>query len=405
MDNVSILDQIINTQKTEDAAKLNVVEIVRSLLSSLSERERDVITRRFGLHGQGFETLENVGQAHGLTRERIRQIESAGVKKVVKLEDLEKQIENLRNVITQLLEEHGGFIEKDYLLDLLITFSVESEGSRSEERDYEIHKKHLDFLISKLLDNKFEEVANSPHFKKSFKLKYQDLDHLEELAEELLEQVQNAKKIYKTEEIIDLAKQLATYGKHQEKLEPENILDLSRVFQRRKFSEKTEVINNNKVVYSVLRALKNLGQNNFGHWGLGDWKEIKPKTINDKIYLILKNNGQPMHFVEIAGKINEIKFDGKRANPATVHNELILDNKYVLIGRGIYGLRDWGYEKGTVADVIREIFNNSEEPLSREEIVKRVLEKRRVKEATIILALMNKDYFEKVDGGKYQLKK
>ena len=405
MDNVSILDQIINTQKTEDAAKLNVVEIVRNLLSNLSERERDVIMRRFGLHGQGFETLENVGQAHGLTRERIRQIESAGVKKIVKLEDLEKQIENLRNVITQLLEEHGGFIEKDYLLDLLITFSVESEGSRSEENDYKIHKNHLDFLISKLLDNKFEEVANSPHFKKSFKLKYQDLDHLEELAKELIEKIGEAKQIYKTEEIIDLAKQLSTYEKHQEKLGRENVLDLSRVFLRRKFSEKAEVINENKAIYSVLRALKNLDQNNFGHWGLGDWKEIKPKTINDKIYLILKNNGQPMHFVEIAGKINEIKFDGKRANPATVHNELILDNKYVLIGRGIYGLRDWGYEKGTVADVIREIFNNSEEPLSREEIVKRVLEKRRVKEATIILALMNKDYFEKVDGGKYQLKK
>ncbi|MCU0680512.1 MAG: winged helix-turn-helix domain-containing protein, partial [Planctomycetes bacterium] len=99
--------------------------------------------------------------------------------------------------------------------------------------------------------------------------------------------------------------------------------------------------NENKITYSLLQAIKNIEQNRFGHWGIAEWQEVKPKTINDKIYLILKNSGQPMHFTEIAEKINEIGFDKKKANPATVHNELILDERYVLTGRGTYALKEW----------------------------------------------------------------
>jgi len=110
-----------------------------------------------------------------------------------------------------------------------------------------------------------------------------------------------------------------------------------------------------------------------------------------------------MHFVEIADKINKISFDNKKANPATVHNELILDSKYILVGRGLYGLKEWGYKKGTVADIITSILADSQNSLSKEEIINKVLDQRLVKKSTIILSLMNKDKFIKLDG-KYKLK-
>lgn len=111
-----------------------------------------------------------------------------------------------------------------------------------------------------------------------------------------------------------------------------------------------------------------------------------------------------MHFRKITDTINEIKFDGKKAHPATVHNELILDHdRYVLVGRGIYALKEWGYKPGVVADVITEILAQSPEPLARQEIIRRVLEKRLVKESTIILALMNKKRFKKNGQGTYQI--
>jgi RNA polymerase primary sigma factor len=51
----------------------------------LPERERQVIEMRYGLHGEKPLTLEEVGQAFGVTRERIRQIENNTLKKLQRL--------------------------------------------------------------------------------------------------------------------------------------------------------------------------------------------------------------------------------------------------------------------------------------------------------------------------------
>jgi len=399
MDNTSILDQIINNQKAEEVAQLNAVEIVNNLLSELNKREQDVLTRRFGLHGSKRETLENVGNAHQLTRERIRQIENFSIKKLRELEKLGEYVEVLKKVITQLLEEHGGLMEKEYLLNILIKFSVEKE----REEDEELHKSHLDFLISKLLQDDFEEVNSLKLFKNSYKLKYQALDHLEELVEELILKIEEARNIFKTEELIKLLATLNSYNKYKDKFDVSHSVDISKVLGGDFFEEKADVINNNKILYTILKAAKKIEQSKFGYWGIHDWRDIKPKTINDKIYLVLKNHGKPMHFAEIAEKINQIGFDRKKANAATVHNELILDNKYVLVGRGLYGLKEWGYKSGTVADVIEEVLKESGEPVSRGEIIDKVFKKRLVKKTTIILALMNRDKFEKA-GDKYKLR-
>lgn len=402
MEKVSILDQIISNQKAEDVAKLNIIEIINNLFSELTERERDVLMRRFGLHGEGRETLEKVGGVHNLTRERIRQIEASSIKKLRELKRLESYVEILKRVISQLLEEHGGLMEREYLLDVLANFSAEGDSDKEKSKD--IHKNHLSFLIKKLLHNEFEEANNFKNFLNSYKLKYQDLAHLEELAEELFLKIKEAKKIFKTEELIDEIMKLEAYSKYKNKFDIPYSLDISNILGGNLFEESADIINKHKVLYSLLRAAKNIDQNKFGEWGIHDSREIKPKTINDKIYLVLKNHGKPMHFEEIAERINQIEFDKKKANAATVHNELILDNKYVLVGRGLYSLKDWGYKKGTVADVIKDILIENKEHMSKDEIINKVLEKRLVKKTTVILALMNKDIFEKVDGNKYMLK-
>lgn len=406
MSEVSILEQIINNQKAEEVARLNAIEVVESLFSELSERERDVLKRRFGLHGEGYETLENVGSLHSLTRERIRQIELGSIKRLLSLNQASENIDSLKKIINHLLEEHGGIMERSYLLDALVGFSINGDSLKEEERSKqeEIHKNHLEFLISKLLHKDFEEVKSSGKFKKSFKLKYHNLDYLEELTEEFLNKIRETQKVYKTEELLRFITGLESYQKHKDKMEIKGELDISRFLKRNHFfEEKIELIQQYKVLYSVLKALKDIEQNKFGYWGIHDSKEIKPKTINDKIYLVLKHSGKPMHFVEIAKKINEVEFDNKKAHNATVHNELILDNKYVLIGRGIYGLKEWGYKEGTVADVIKDILATNDKPLSKDEIVEKVFEKRLVKKATINLALMNKNLFEKREN-KYYLK-
>ncbi len=394
----SILDKIIDNQKAEEVAKLNAVEIVNNLFGELSDRERDVLARRFGLRNGVKETLEKVGGVHSLTRERIRQIEANSIKKLRQLDKLAEYVDTLKKVISQLLEEHGGLMERHYLLEALVSFSA--DGRHGEEEF--VHKNNLDFLISKLLHDEFEEVSNSDLFLDFYKLKFQTLDHLEGLATELISKIEDAKKTLKTKDLINLSRGLDGYSNNKDKFDINYNIDISQILKSDLFKEEAEVVNNNKILYSLLRALKKVDQNKFGYWGINDWRDIKPKTINDKIYLTLDNHGKPMHFVEIANRINEIGFDKKKANAATVHNELILDNKYVLVGRGLYSLKEWGYKEGTVADVIKEIMKEASKPLTRDEIIEKVLDKRVVKKTTIVLALMNKEMFKKTDD-KYEL--
>lgn len=397
---MSILDTILENKKAEEVSKLDAVEIINNLFSELSERERDVLIRRYGLNNGVKETLESIGSAHELTRERIRQIETTSVKKLQQLKDLRNYLDTLRKVILQLLEEHGGLMEKEYLLNLLVGYSL--NGFNIKTPDEQTHKNYLNFLITKLLFDEFEEINSSKHFLESYKLKYKDLEHLEEITEELLEKIKEAKEIHTTNALIDLITKLESYKKHEEKINAEGSLDIAKFLKTELFEEDEEKVNNNKVLYSLLKAAKRIEQNKFGHWGIHNSREIKPKTINDKIYLILKNYNKPMHFAEIADTINKISFDGKKANAATVHNELILDKKYVLVGRGLYGLKEWGYKQGTVSDVIKEIIAENGAPMTKEEIIEKVLEKRMVKKATIVLALMNKEKFAK-DGDKYSV--
>jgi RNA polymerase primary sigma factor len=58
------------------------VEEAHALLEGLTDREREVIIRRFGLHDREDETLEEIGRSSSLTRERIRQVEARALEKL-----------------------------------------------------------------------------------------------------------------------------------------------------------------------------------------------------------------------------------------------------------------------------------------------------------------------------------
>ena len=141
-----------------------------------------------------------------------------------------------------------------------------------------------------------------------------------------------------------------------------------------------------------------------GLWGLAKWPTVNPKNIRDKIYVILETNREPMHFSDIASAIADSNFRRKNVTTQAIHNELIKDPRFVLIGRGIYALDSWGYKKGTVSDIIVDALKNSKKPMTREEIVSAVLKSRKVKETTILLNLQNKDLFERVEKNAYKLK-
>ncbi len=347
--NKYILEEIIKNRSGEDFDRLNSVKITTDIFSRLMEREKDILTRRFGLQGEKNETLEGIGRLHKLTRERVRQIESASIRKIRQLDDLENYIANLKNIVNNLLLDHGGILRKDFLLDILTVIVLEirdeKEKIKEEESSRQVYKNNFDFILSKILNDDFEIINKSDKFNPLIKVKQGNIDHFEKITDDLLSKIEEARMTLSTEELVDLFKKLDSYSQYQEKLKSQLNTDLFKVYKSKTFYDKAEIIEPNKVLYSLIQAIKNLERNKFGQWGRADWQEVKPKTINDKIYLVLKHVGKPMHFTEIAEKINEVAFDHKKANAATVHNELILDDRYVLVGRGTYALKKWQENK------------------------------------------------------------
>ena len=78
--------------------------------------------------------------------------------------------------------------------------------------------------------------------------------------------------------------------------------------------------------------------------------------------------------------------------------------RFVLVGRGLYALGEWGYQPGQVKDVILSVLKESEKPLTREQVLDKVLKQRIVKANTVFLNLNNKKFFLKNPEGKYQVR-
>jgi len=156
-------------------------------------------------------------------------------------------------------------------------------------------------------------------------------------------------------------------------------------------------------LFSYIGLCREISKNPFDEWGLIDSPEVSPKGVKDKSYLIFKQEKKPLHFTQVAELINQTAFGGRQAHFQTVHNELIKDPRFVLVGRGTYALADWGYEPGTVRDVLVSVLKNAKGGLNKEEIIKIVQAKRLVKENTILLNLQNKKVFKKIDNERFTL--
>ena len=81
----SVVDQLADDDAPSPELVLHNSEIegwIKQWLDDLSERQREVIERRYGLGGHDVATLEQLSQRLGVTRERVRQIQSEALEKL-----------------------------------------------------------------------------------------------------------------------------------------------------------------------------------------------------------------------------------------------------------------------------------------------------------------------------------
>lgn len=363
----SILDQVITSKHLSSLADFDPHQTLTGILEALSEREQEIIKMRHGLASYEKKTLEDIGKKYNVTRERIRQIENSSLKKIIKNfnQSYLKEIEQLAN---STLSEHGGMMSEDNLTRELLMMPGDSEDNRAAIR----------FILNELLKHRFYLVRGNKDFNSLWKTPESSLDFFHTVIDNIRSLVDQHGQPLAIEELLDKVKNAEFYTTND---------DLT-----------------DRVVINFIDITKKLKTNPYNELGLAEWTDITPKRMNDKIYLVLKKHSKPMHFTEIAEMINKMQFDHRTAYPATIHNELILDDKYILVGRGIYALKDWGYKPGVVSEVIVDILKESKKPLSKKQIIEEVMNKRLIKETTISLALMNKDRFIRDAKGNYSLK-
>ncbi len=314
-------------------------KICQDLLNFLPERTRKIIIRRFGLFDNEKETLESIGKEHGITRERIRQVEKEGIKQI------KKNLRGYEDVFSFFVNEmnrFGGIKKEDFFVDGL------SKGENC--------KNCVIFLL-----NTCDDLLRFSENDETYSFWTTD------------------KEIYKkAKEVIDEA-----FNSLRKK---KKLLSFNELEIKENFPE--------EVALSYLEISKRVVQNDEGLFGISSWPEINPRGIKDRAYLILKKAQKPLHFREVAS----IMEGG--ANPQTTHNELIKDLRFVLVGRGVYALKEWGYTPGEVKEVIANILKK-EGALLKDEIIVRVEEQRIVKKNTIVQNLSNKKYFIRTPDGKY----
>ncbi len=332
--------------------------VSKDLLSGLPDRSRRVLSDRFGLSGKGEgRTLDAIGQEYGVTRERIRQIENHGLAAVRESDAYSAHAASLEE-LKKLVNALGGILAEETLLKNI----AKSEADRN----------HIVFILT--VGHPFDARREDDDFRARWYTDEQLAEQVEQALSELHESIE-ANRLTSEDEFLQL------FGKHLKsagvKNRPEEVLP------------------------HWLTISKRLGRNPLGEWGRMDSPHVRIKNTRDFAYLTLKRHGSPMHFTEVAKGIE--KLFNRKTHPATTHNELIKDGRFVLVGRGLYALKEWGYEPGVVRDVIKGILQR-ESPLSRDEIVDRVKRERYVKDATIAVNLQNGS-FTRLPDGRYSLSK
>ncbi|OHA17667.1 MAG: hypothetical protein A2664_03550 [Candidatus Taylorbacteria bacterium RIFCSPHIGHO2_01_FULL_46_22b] len=337
--------------------KMKPKQVVKRLLVVLPERAREVIIARYGL-GKSSErqTLESIGQRYGITRERVRQIENYALHNIRKSDQFKKEVPSFEE-LEKIVDSLGGIIaEKDLLMhmtkdktlqnNVMFMLVLGESFFREKEDDTFYHRWHID-----------QDLSRSVH--ESLRRLYKNL---------------------KDNDIIPEADMVAAFLEH--------LKDVSEKYK------------NEEVLKRWLSMTKTIGKNPLGEWGLASSPNIRAKGMRDYAFLVLRRHGSPIHFRDVAKSITQLF--GKKAHVATTHNELIKDPRFVLVGRGLYALSEWGYVSGVVRDVIRKVLEKNGS-LSKEEVIDKVLKERYVKENTIIVNLQNQKYFKKDKDGKYSI--
>jgi len=345
---------------TASNLSLDLQSVLGNLFLVLTDKESMVIRKRFALQGSQKQTLEKIGKHFNVTRERIRQIESIALSKLRRTVRTTR-LDEVNEMAKSVLRAHGGVMREDELISETLQ---QIKGSSA-----------IDGAVLRLsftIDSEMVAGRRSNTYVPFWRLESLAIQDIGLIISNIIKILRKRKSCMQADELVSAIQSL-------------------NLFQGR--------VPSRELILSCLKIDERLKEIPDG-WGLSEWRFVRPRSIRDKVEIILRKTGEPLHFMEIANRIRSAAFDHKNVTVQAVHNELIRYPEFVLVGRGLYALREWGYEPGTVADVIERILKEKG-PLSKREIIAEVAKQRTVKVGTISLNLQKMPYFKRVGRAVY----
>lgn len=317
----------------------DLATIITQTLASLTPRQRDIIQLRYGLKSETPQTLAAIGNRYHVTRERIRQIEAQALR-TLKAEFAKTERADFRKTMIVYFKEYNG-VRRHSLV----------------AADFSQHPNIVRCALELGAVARFHNEDDDTHA-------------------------------------------FWSISNDQVKHANERINHLTAILKTKPDAAQRE---HDPVTQNYIAISKKFAVSPHGEFGLAEWRTIVPKVSRDWAFIILKKAGKPLHFSEIAARINAVRTN-KKTNPQTIHNELIKDKRFVLVGRGMYGLQEFNILPGTAREVLAHLLKKHG-PLPAKDIVRLALAERPFKEKTLLINLQNKHWFKRLDQGKYFVRK
>lgn len=332
-------------------------QITKKITSHLHDRASDVILNRFGLNTEAErKTLEEIGKKYNITRERVRQIEESALN-LIKKSDAYKEEQAVFEELKQIVLSLGSIVAEHELL-----------GHISKDK---ATQNHIHFYL--VLGDAFKRHREDNHFHARWSVD-------DEMAEKVHDSLRKLYSSLKDEDLISETEMIKKFF--------DQMKDIADQYKKEEIAKRW------------LGMFKTVSKNPLGEWGKTSSPNVRTRGVKDYAFLVMRKHGSPMHFREVADTIS--KTFHKKTHYATCHNELIKDSRFVLVGRGMYALAEWGYKPGIARDIIKDVLKR-EGPLTKEQVVEKVMKERYFKKNTILVNLVNSKYFKKNKNGLYTI--
>lgn len=370
----------------EGQAFPNLIKLIEpfakaALSQDAEDRSLKILIARFGLGGSEIYTLQDVGNAYGITRERTRQIQ-------------DKALQRLHSIL------FGAKSLASYVIPLRLVNEALAV------------KQELSHLDKKLLSE--YEIINFFCLRYEVKLASKDLNSLRFLLT-ILGYTPLATRFPSVE--------LAPSWQIGEQLDSDNIVEAAKailgvlkneVCSVPLFELQIKINRKRKSKFSldcVHYALKLL--NHDIELAAKDEYQLKFAKLSskaDQVYRVLKTANKPMHYRDFAKEINHLLVtsgEKPNANLRSIISQLATDKRFKNIGNsGIWGLDEWEDIVGSsVIELMEEFFHLKKRPATSSEIYEYVAAKRSIaSKNSIYTYLAMKEQFIRVSETEYALK-